>query len=82
MQPKITGFTKFDAAVLLEKAILLNGMLVKGTPEQKAYAKKKWELLEPQIKMYTNVDACEMAKRELALEHDTIDFKMFDLICE
>ncbi|MCG3087270.1 hypothetical protein [Sporosarcina cyprini] len=82
MQPMINGLTKFDVAVLLEKAVLLNGMLVHGTPEQKEYAKKEWELLEQQIKVHTNLDADEMTKRELALEHDTIDLKMFDLLCE
>lgn len=68
MEGTITGINSFDAAVMLEKAILLNGLLVHGTPEQKSFAKKEWTILEPQIRMHINVNACEMAKRELAFE--------------
>lgn len=80
MEPAIKGLNSFDVGVLLEKAIILNGMLVHGTEEQKAYAKKEWISLEPQIKLHINCDATEMAKRELALEHDSIELSMFDFI--
>lgn len=79
MNPTINGLNSFDVAVLLEKATLLNGMLVRGTDQQKEYAKQEWLALEPQIKLHINVDAIEMAKRELALEHD-IDLAMIDFI--
>lgn len=81
MNPTINGLNSLDVAVLLEKAILLNGMLVHGTPEQKLYAKQEWLSLETEIKLHINVDACEMAKRELALDHDSINLQMFDFIC-
>ncbi|WP_338657016.1 hypothetical protein V6B14_22710 (plasmid) [Sporosarcina psychrophila] len=81
MEPTITGINSFDVAVLLEKATLLNGMLVHGTPEQKSFAKKEWTILEPQIRMHINVDACEMAKRELALEHESLDLQTINSFC-
>lgn len=82
MNPTINGLNSLDVAVLLEKAILLNGMLVHGTPEQKLYAKQQWMPLETEIKQHINIDACEMAKRELALDHDSINLEMFDFVCK
>ena len=82
MDATITGLNSFDVAVLLEKAILLNGMLVHGTPEQKEFAKAEWSNLEKTIRMHINVDACEMAKRELALEHENIELQHFELFCK
>ncbi|MEK4487891.1 hypothetical protein MHH81_20500 [Psychrobacillus sp. FSL H8-0484] len=70
MQPKITGLTSLDAAVLMEKAILLNGMILHGTAEQKAYAKEEFPKLSSVIRKHINLEAQEIAKRELALEHD------------
>lgn len=67
-----------DTAVLLEKATLLNGMLVHGTPEQKKEAHKEWEKLEKEIRLIIPVEAFEMAKRELALDHDNITLSMFE----
>lgn len=75
MDAKITGLTPLDVAVLLEKSILLNGMLLHGDKEQKTYAKKEWETLEPQIRSYINPDAFELAKRELALDHDNVELQ-------
>lgn len=82
MEPTINGINSFDAAVMLEKAILLNGMLVHGTPEQKLEAKKLWAVLQPQILLHINVDAFEMAKRELALEHESLDLQTINLFCK
>ncbi|MBO0587593.1 MULTISPECIES: hypothetical protein [unclassified Sporosarcina] len=81
MEPTITGINSFDAAVMLEKAILLNGMLVHGTHEQKSFAKKEWATLEPRIRLHINVDATEMAKRELALEHESLDLQTIEYFC-
>lgn len=75
MDAKVTGLTPLDVAVLLEKAILLNGMLLHGDKEQKLYAKKEWEQLEPQIRSHINLDAFELAKRELAMSHDDLDIQ-------
>lgn len=78
MDAKITGLTPLDVAVLLEKAILLNGMILHGDKEQKAYAKQEWVTLEPHIQSHINLDAFELAKRELALENDGIDLQMLN----
>lgn len=82
MRPTTNGVNSFDAAVLLEKAILLNGMLAHGTPEQKVYAKSAWNTLSATINQHTNVDACEMAKRELALDHENIDLHTLNFACK
>ncbi|MEX3624917.1 hypothetical protein [Viridibacillus arvi] len=79
MQPTINDLTTFDAAVLLEKAILLNGMLANGTPQQKAKAKQFWEQLENDIRLHVNAPAFEMAKRELALDHENLEVEHFSL---
>lgn len=74
MQPSLNGLTSLDAAVLMERAILLNGMLQHGTQEQKVYAKSEWFKLETQLLQHINQDAIEMAKREMVLDHENLSF--------
>ncbi|MER2005928.1 MAG: hypothetical protein ABS939_00630 [Psychrobacillus sp.] len=75
---ELKNLNALDTAVLLEKATLLNGMLVHGTPEQKKLAKKQWEQLETDIRLHVPLEAFEMAKRELALDHDNLTLDMFE----
>ncbi|MFA8440098.1 hypothetical protein [Pueribacillus sp. YX66] len=72
MKPEVKGLTSLDAAVLMEKMIILNGMLVHGTEEEKQRATEEWNKLEPIISRHLNCDAFEMAKRELMLEDDRL----------
>lgn len=68
-----------DVAVLLEKAVLLNGMLLHGTPENKKFAKKEWEYLEQEIINHVPSAAFETAKRELGIEQEIGSLALFDL---
>lgn len=38
---------EFEKAVLLEKALILNGMLKNGSTVEKKYAREEWEKLRP-----------------------------------
>ncbi|MFG3613494.1 hypothetical protein [Rummeliibacillus stabekisii] len=79
MNPSLSNLSPFDVAVLLDKAIILNGMLVNGSPEEKARAKELWIPLEKEILLNINVDAMEMAKRELALDNEMVEINHFSL---
>ena len=53
--------TEFDKAVLLEKAIILNGLLANGSSIEKKHAKEEWKKLSvelinafPHLKANTN----------------------------
>lgn len=75
---KFENLKSIDVAVLLEKATLLNGMLVHGTKEQKKLAKEAWVQLEAEIRLHVPLEAMEIAKRELALDYDNITLNMLD----
>ena len=45
----MTIYTDFDKAVMVEKAIILNGLIAHGTPAQKKDAIQDWMLLKPAI---------------------------------
>lgn len=79
MNPSLSTLSPFDVAVLLDKAIILNGMLVNGSPKEKARAKELWIPLEKEILLHINEDAMEMAKRELTLDNEMVEVNHFSL---
>jgi hypothetical protein len=71
--PTIEGLSSLDAAVLMEKMIILNGMLAHGTKEENEVAKVEWEKLEKLIAQYINLEAIEEAKLELGFAVEDIE---------
>ncbi|MFE4524904.1 hypothetical protein ACFRCQ_22825 [Cytobacillus firmus] len=59
------GLDQLDTAVLLQKMIVINGMINYGTKEQKEKGKMEFKKLEPLILNSVNLAALEQAKFEL-----------------
>lgn len=60
--------TIFDKTVLLEKAIILNGMMVNGSSVEKRYAKKEWEKLKPDFQeVLPNVNIGNIGEEVLSI---------------
>lgn len=67
------GLDQLDTAVLLQKMIVINGMINYGTKEQKEKGKMEFKKLEPLILNSVNLAALEQAKYELNITN--IDLK-------
>lgn len=72
-KPDMKGLDQLDTAVLLQKMIVINGMINYGTKEQKEKGKMEFKKLEPLILNSVNLAALEQAKYELNITN--IDLK-------
>ncbi len=67
----MNGLDQLDTAVLLQKMIVINGMINYGNKEQKEKGKVEFKKLEPLILNSVNLAALEQAKFELNItNHD------------
>ncbi|MBN8203886.1 hypothetical protein LG291_25095 (plasmid) [Cytobacillus firmus] len=70
-KPDMNGLDQLDTAVLLQKMIVINGMINYGNKEQKEKGKVEFKKLEPLILNSVNLAALEQAKFELNItNHD------------
>lgn len=72
--PNISNLNQLDTAILIEKLIVLNGMLQYGTKEEKARAKKEIIPLQQQALQAVNPAAIEQAKYEMNLSKEDLSF--------
>jgi len=70
----ISNLNQLDAAVLIEKFIVLNGMLLHGTKEEKAQAKAMLEPLQKQALEAINSEAIKQAKFEMNVSDKDLSF--------
>ncbi|WP_066297814.1 hypothetical protein [Bacillus sp. FJAT-29937] len=75
MKPTINGLNQLDTAVMLQKMIVLNGMLNYGTEEEKQKAKLELKVLYPEIGSAINLDAIEQAKYELNISDEELTIR-------
>lgn len=73
-KPNISNLNQLDTAILIEKLIVLNGMLQYGTKEEKARAKKEIIPLQQQALQAVNPAAIEQAKYEMNLSEEDLSF--------
>ncbi|MED3554203.1 hypothetical protein [Cytobacillus praedii] len=72
MKPNITGLNQLDTAVLMQKMIVLNGMLLYGTDEEKQIARVELKSTHPEIISVINLEAIEQAKYELNISNEEL----------
>ncbi|MED4728674.1 hypothetical protein P9597_11045 [Aneurinibacillus migulanus] len=66
-KPTVTDLSQLDVAVLLEKQILILGMLRNGTPEEKKRAREEAAYLQETVARHINGAARAEARRRLNL---------------
>jgi hypothetical protein len=71
-KPQLKGLTQLDTAVLLQKMIVLNGMLNYGSPEEIEKAKKELKFMETDIQKSINLAALQQAKYELNISDEEL----------
>lgn len=71
-KPDMKGLDQLDTAVLLQKMIVINGMINYGTKEQKEKGKMEFKKLEPLILNSVNLAALEQAKFELNITNNDL----------
>ncbi|MED4404223.1 hypothetical protein [Metabacillus fastidiosus] len=71
-KPNIQGLDQLDTAVLLQKMVVLNGMLHYGTAEEKLRARMEFKQLQPIMNRALNLAAMEQAKQELSVSEEEI----------
>lgn len=71
-KPNMQGLDQLDTAVLLQKMIVINGMINYGTKEQKEKGKMEFKKLEPLILNSVNLAALEQAKYELNITNNDL----------
>ncbi|WP_156289502.1 hypothetical protein [Oceanobacillus salinisoli] len=70
--PIIQGFNTLELAVLMEKYILILGMINYGTIKQKRQARKELKTIEEYIHHHANDDAFELANLRLQLTEEEL----------
>lgn len=71
-KPDMTGLDQLDTAVILQKMIVINGMINYGTKEQKEKGKLEFKKLKPLILKSVNLAALEQAKFELNITNNDL----------
>ena len=71
-KPDMKGLDQLDTAVLLQKMIVINGMINYGTKEQKEKGRMEFKKLEPLILDSVNLAAIEQAKFELNITNNDL----------
>lgn len=71
-KPDMKGLDQLDTAVLLQKMIVINGMINYGSKEQKEKGKVEFKRLEPLILNSVNLAALEQAKFELNITNNDL----------
>ncbi|MBG9590201.1 hypothetical protein [Cytobacillus firmus] len=71
-KPDMKGLDQLDTAVLLQKMIVINGMINYGTKEQKERGKMEFKQIEPLILNSVNLAAFEQAKFELNITNSDL----------
>lgn len=79
MKPNITGLNQLDTAVLMQKMIVLNGMLLYGTDEEKQIARAELKSTHPEIISVINLEAIEQAKYELNISNEELSIANMSL---
>ena len=74
MKPTIEGLNQLDVAILMEKYILLLGMINYGTKEQKRMARKEFQKIDSYIHNHVNAAAFELANRRLQFTEEELKF--------
>lgn len=65
---------QLDTAILLEKLIVVNGMLQYGTKEEKTFAKREIVQLQRLALQAINPGALEQAKYEMNISDEDLSF--------
>ncbi|MFS0557462.1 hypothetical protein [Brevibacillus sp. 179-C9.3 HS] len=71
--PTITGLNQLDVAVLLEKYVLILGMVHFGSVEERAKAREELKALLPIVSVHVNAAAFQEATRILELGSEEIE---------
>lgn len=72
--PTLTGLNQLEAAVLMEKYVMILGMINYGTPEQKDKARAELKQMEQLIHQHVNGVAFGSAQRKLNLTEEDLEF--------
>ncbi|MBP1931864.1 hypothetical protein [Ammoniphilus resinae] len=72
--PALTGLNQLEAAVLMEKYVMILGMINYGTPEQKTIARKELVQLDTIIHQHVDGVAFGSAERKLNLSEEDLEF--------
>lgn len=64
-KPTLANLNQLETAILMEKYILILGMIHYGTDQQKEQAKKELSTLDDTFYLYVNAAAMELANRRL-----------------
>lgn len=73
-KPDFQDLDQLDTAVLLQKMVVLNGILHYGTEEEKEKAVEELKKIEPVIQKAVNVAAFTQAKYELNISDEELAF--------
>lgn len=74
MEKPQNQLNQLDTAILLEKLIVVNGMLQYGTKEEKTFAKKEIVQLQRQVLQAINPAVIEQAKYEMNITDEDLSF--------
>lgn len=72
--PTVEGLNQLELAVLMEKYILLLGMINYGTKEQKKKARKEFREIDSYIHNHVNAAAFDLANRRLQFTEEELEF--------